>query len=159
MVLERAVTLRHAERLVASLGPDDGDGTRRLSVKVVFEDFAGSADAWVDNSMVQNFAARLGEYPLGDSHAPHFSAGYGYLVEGRAEDERIGFHASQIDDVGHIVVTVHLAQTADIRQPQDLHDVVVQFATGYQQLGEFSAALAAAAANREPGTASLRAAR
>ena len=121
------------ELMLADYSSDD---TFRLEGVVRSSGFSGRGHAWFSTSMVAAFIADASQFPLPTGHDPELSGGYRSL-DGGPPDERLGVRTRQIDNLGHLGVTVHLATAVDVRRPKVLHEVTVELLTGYQELGAF----------------------
>lgn len=112
------------------------DDTCRLEGVVRSSGFSGRGYAWFSLSTIAAFVADASQFPIPKGRDPELSGGYGSF-DGRPTDERLGARVRQIDDLGHLGVTVRLATDVDVRRPKVLHEVTVELLTGYQELGEF----------------------
>ncbi len=139
--------------LVLTVSDKEADDTCRMSVSVSSGGFTGRGYAWFNVSLLLEFARALAELPLSTANPPRLSGGYGDF-EGRPSEEHVGLEARQVDDVGHVVVTVHVAGPPDVRRPAELNEVTVNYPTGYQELADFSRGLRQCLSTGE-GTANL----
>jgi hypothetical protein len=125
--------------------PDDGDdGTGRLHVGAVGDDYSGRATAWFARASLEDFAQKLGAFPL-SLDAPVEVAG------GFVDQEQVGIRVAPVGSKGQISVTVHLAtpRWPDTR-PEAMHEVRLELFTTYQQLARFSHELAAVLRGLQP---------
>lgn len=126
--------------LELTLADYSSDDTCRLKAAVRSSGFSGRGHAWFGLSTIADFVTEASQFPLPNGRDPELSGGYG-AFDGRPTDERLGVRVRQIDDLGHLGVTVRLAADVDVRRPNVLHEVSVELLTGYQELGEFCDAL------------------
>jgi len=124
---------------------DDGDdGTGRLHVRAVADDYSGRASAWFDLASLHDFAQKLGAYPL-SLDAPVELAG------GFADQEQVGIRVRPVGAKGQISVAVHLAtpRWPDSR-PEAVHEARLELLTTYEQLARFTKELAAVVRGLQP---------
>lgn len=118
----------------------EGDGTGRLSVVAVADDYSGLGSAWFDVDKVASFAQRLEAYPLPSIEAIA-------LTGGLAGQELVGIRVAPVGVKGQIRVWVHLSTPQwewPVTRPESVHDVRLEVLTTYGHLGRFASELGGA---------------
>jgi hypothetical protein len=131
---------------------DDDDGTGKLSASASANGFSGESAAWFGVKELQEFAARIGAFPLPQGERPEISSGYGHLDEAGnfvMDEEHVALKVYALDQLGHFGVQVRLASEIwDAGRPETRHTVQLEIFTAYGGLAAFSKALRALLAGK-----------
>ena len=116
---------------------DDDDGSGKLWVSGSANGFAGTAEAWINTTELQEFAQALTRYPLSKNDLPTLSGGICFS-DGK-EQEYVFLQAFPVDSLGRLGIEVRLAtEVWPEHKIQTQHRVQFELRTGYQALLEFS---------------------
>lgn len=131
---------------------DDDDGTGKLAASASANGFAGESAGWFGVEELQEFAAKIGAFPLPEGERPEISSGFGRFDEtGKVvlDEEHLALKVYALDSLGHFGVQVRLASEIwDAGRPETRHTVQLEIITDYGGLAQFSEALRALVAGR-----------
>jgi hypothetical protein len=126
------------------LNADDNTGGLELSAYFQIGSYSGNGVAWFNASRVEEFALRLGEYPLPDGD--QFSLAGGYWSKdrkGHLEEVHLSLDVYPIGKSGQVGAKIQLAEPRDfVNRSEAASMAVAELKTTYENLGIFSAQLA-----------------
>ncbi|HSQ65144.1 MAG TPA: hypothetical protein VLM85_18110 [Polyangiaceae bacterium] len=122
---------------------DDGDGTGKLVARAEANGFGGEGGAYFDKREVEDFATKLGAFPLPERTA---IAGGFYSKErpGELGQVHLAIDCYPIDAKGHLGLRVRMStERWAATRPDSQHSVALEILTTYAPLRRFSHALVA----------------
>ena len=121
---------------------DEGDGTGALLIHAEANGFAGTGDAYFSISQLEDFAAKLGAFPLLRARiAGGYYSGETYV---ELKQTHVAIECYPVDDNGDLALRLHLSTKLGASdRPESQQSVVLEIRTTYEPLRRFGNELAA----------------